>query len=228
MSTRLGGKGPEWAWNVLGSMLLARNQDSFGAYFRGYQSANRYWDAPDGRRYWRGRFRDRPRPARRCRPAPGRLRRQAFPAVGVAHLLLQTELAYTTRTKMADGGRAESALAEWLPSVCIVSADQQKGCARRIPQRSSGRRQIHRAMPRPSRGRPGPRAELADVLYSGIPARDAGGPSSMVADNSSSLTSQDRRPRQAWGAQKDVGCAVADQRSGPARRLSGSAAIGAF
>ncbi len=37
-------------------MLLARNPDSFRAFFRGYPSANRYWDAPDGLRYWRGRF----------------------------------------------------------------------------------------------------------------------------------------------------------------------------
>jgi hypothetical protein len=29
------GKGPEWAWNVLSSMLLAKNPDSFKAYFRG-------------------------------------------------------------------------------------------------------------------------------------------------------------------------------------------------
>src|SRR4051794_2650710 len=43
---------PEWAWNVLSSMLLVRNPDSFKAYFRGYQSATPYWDAPDGRRYW--------------------------------------------------------------------------------------------------------------------------------------------------------------------------------
>jgi hypothetical protein len=50
------GKGPEWAWNVLSAMLLAQNPASFRAYFRGYPSANRYWDAPDGRRYWRGRF----------------------------------------------------------------------------------------------------------------------------------------------------------------------------
>ena len=28
----------------------------FRAYFRGYQRPNRYWDAPDGRRYWRGRY----------------------------------------------------------------------------------------------------------------------------------------------------------------------------
>lgn len=50
------GQGPEWAWNVLSSMLLARNAGSFRAYFRGYPSANRYWDAPDGLRYWRGRY----------------------------------------------------------------------------------------------------------------------------------------------------------------------------
>jgi hypothetical protein len=37
-------------------MLGAGNPDSFRAYFRGYQSANRYWDAPDGLRYWRGGF----------------------------------------------------------------------------------------------------------------------------------------------------------------------------
>jgi hypothetical protein len=37
-------------------MLLASNPDSFKAYFRGYPSANRYWDAPDGLRYWRGGF----------------------------------------------------------------------------------------------------------------------------------------------------------------------------
>lgn len=49
-------KGPEWAWNVLSSMLLGSNPASFRAYFRGYQQANRYWDAPDGLRYWRGRF----------------------------------------------------------------------------------------------------------------------------------------------------------------------------
>jgi len=50
------GKGPEWAWNVLSSMLLAKNPDSFRAYFRGYNPAHRYWVAPDGLRYWRGRY----------------------------------------------------------------------------------------------------------------------------------------------------------------------------
>jgi len=67
------GQGPAWAWNVLSSMLLASNPDSFRAYFRGYQSANRYWDAPapDGLRYWRGRFEiDRGRPDGGGRPKP--------------------------------------------------------------------------------------------------------------------------------------------------------------
>jgi hypothetical protein len=41
---------PQQAWNVLSSMLLARNPQSFRAFFRGYKSANRYWDAPDGMR----------------------------------------------------------------------------------------------------------------------------------------------------------------------------------
>ncbi len=48
------GKGPAWAWDVVSTMLQAKNPDSFRAYFRGYPSANRYWDAPDGRRYWGG------------------------------------------------------------------------------------------------------------------------------------------------------------------------------
>jgi hypothetical protein len=47
-------RSPRWAWDVLSTMLRAGNPDSFRAYFRGYQTANRYWDAPDGLRYWRG------------------------------------------------------------------------------------------------------------------------------------------------------------------------------
>lgn len=30
--------------------------NAYRAFFRGYQSANRYWEAPDGQRYWRSRF----------------------------------------------------------------------------------------------------------------------------------------------------------------------------
>jgi hypothetical protein len=48
-------KSPAEAWFVVEAMIRL-NPDSYRAYFRGYQSANRYWDAPDGLRYWRGRF----------------------------------------------------------------------------------------------------------------------------------------------------------------------------
>ena len=33
-------------------MLKAANADTYRAYFRRYRSPNRYWDAPDGQRYW--------------------------------------------------------------------------------------------------------------------------------------------------------------------------------
>ena len=49
------GKSPEQAWYVLESMIRL-SPKSYRAFFRGYQSANKYWEAPDGRRYWRGRF----------------------------------------------------------------------------------------------------------------------------------------------------------------------------
>jgi len=40
------------AYAVVERMLKASNPESYRAYFRGYQSPNRYWEAPDGRRYW--------------------------------------------------------------------------------------------------------------------------------------------------------------------------------
>ena len=40
------------AYAVVERMLKAGNPESYRAYFRGYQSPNRYWEAPDGRRYW--------------------------------------------------------------------------------------------------------------------------------------------------------------------------------
>lgn len=45
-------KAPDWAWNALEAMVR-RNPHSYRAYFRGYTTPNRYWDAPDGQRYWR-------------------------------------------------------------------------------------------------------------------------------------------------------------------------------
>lgn len=40
------------AWAVLETMVKPVNPASYRAYFRGYQSPNRYWEAPDGLRYW--------------------------------------------------------------------------------------------------------------------------------------------------------------------------------
>jgi hypothetical protein len=49
------GKSPEQAWYVVEAMIRL-SPHAYRAFFRGYRSANRYWEAPDGRRYWRGRF----------------------------------------------------------------------------------------------------------------------------------------------------------------------------
>ncbi len=48
-------KSPAWAWYALDAMIRD-SPDSHLAYFRGYQRPNRYWDGPDGLRYWRTRF----------------------------------------------------------------------------------------------------------------------------------------------------------------------------
>jgi hypothetical protein len=37
---------------VVEHMLKGANPETYRAYFRGYRSPNRYWDAPDGQRYW--------------------------------------------------------------------------------------------------------------------------------------------------------------------------------
>lgn len=48
-------KSPRWAWDVLNAMVKGSNPETYRAYFRGYQTPNRYWEAPDGLRYWRTR-----------------------------------------------------------------------------------------------------------------------------------------------------------------------------
>ena len=48
-------KSPLWGWCGLDAMIRD-SPDSYIAYFRGYQRPNRYWDGPDGLRYWRTRF----------------------------------------------------------------------------------------------------------------------------------------------------------------------------
>lgn len=46
-------KSPAWAWRALDAMVSSHNPDTYKAYFRGYPTPNRYWEAPDGLRYWR-------------------------------------------------------------------------------------------------------------------------------------------------------------------------------
>lgn len=46
---------PDWAWFALDA-TIRHSLQSYLAYFRGYQRPNRYWDGPDGLRYWRTRF----------------------------------------------------------------------------------------------------------------------------------------------------------------------------
>lgn len=48
-------KSPEQAWYVVEAMTRL-SPNTYRAFFRGYQSTNRYWPAPDGQRYWRFRF----------------------------------------------------------------------------------------------------------------------------------------------------------------------------
>jgi hypothetical protein len=50
------GKSDPLQYAVLEAMVRPDNPESYRAYFRGYQSANRYWEAPDGLRYWSTRF----------------------------------------------------------------------------------------------------------------------------------------------------------------------------
>jgi hypothetical protein len=49
-------KSDRLAYAVVERMLKASNPESYRAYFRGYQTPNRYWEAPDGRRYWLTKF----------------------------------------------------------------------------------------------------------------------------------------------------------------------------
>lgn len=48
-------RSPAWAWYALDAMIR-QSRYSYLAYFRGYQRPTRYWDGPDGLRYWRIRF----------------------------------------------------------------------------------------------------------------------------------------------------------------------------
>ena len=100
---------PEQAWFVVEAMIRL-SPKSYRAFFRGYQSANRYWEAPDGRRYWRGRFEiDR----WDASDTEG-LRRRDEGAHAIkdwmARAGLRTALATTSRAPTASGGPARSSL----------------------------------------------------------------------------------------------------------------------
>lgn len=45
-------KSPHASWLAV-DWMLGHSADSYRAYFRGYPRPNRYWDGPDGMRYWR-------------------------------------------------------------------------------------------------------------------------------------------------------------------------------
>jgi hypothetical protein len=45
-------RSPAWAWDRLEAMVRT-GPGGYLAYFRGYRRPNRYWEAPDGLRYWR-------------------------------------------------------------------------------------------------------------------------------------------------------------------------------
>ena len=45
----------ERAWYIVEAMIRLSPR-TYRAFFRGYDRTNRYWEAPDGNRYWRSRF----------------------------------------------------------------------------------------------------------------------------------------------------------------------------
>ena len=47
---------PLGPFDIVDAILRSGNPDTYRAYFRGYQRPNRYWEAPDGLRYWPTRF----------------------------------------------------------------------------------------------------------------------------------------------------------------------------
>lgn len=90
-------KSPAWAWYALEAMIRL-HPDSYRAYFRGYPYPNRYWEAPDGLRYWRGRFEidratpDSVEPPRRVDQGAKPIKDWAGPPhapVGYGHLYVQ-------------------------------------------------------------------------------------------------------------------------------------------
>jgi hypothetical protein len=75
------------AYHVVEVMLTAKNDKTYRAFFRGYPSPNRYWDAPDGQRKLVDSPDDQPVLAQERRAAPPRRpRRQGDRGLGRRHL----------------------------------------------------------------------------------------------------------------------------------------------
>ena len=99
-------KSPPWAWYALEAMIRL-HPDSYRAYFRGYPSVNRYSEAPDGLRYWRGRFEiNRATPESVSRRAAS-TRAPSRSRTGTARRGLRADWASTSRTGRASGGGFE-------------------------------------------------------------------------------------------------------------------------
>jgi hypothetical protein len=47
----VGKRTPERAWRIVEAMIKL-SPHHYKAFFQGYKAANRYWEAPDGKRYW--------------------------------------------------------------------------------------------------------------------------------------------------------------------------------
>lgn len=71
-------RSPGASWFALDAMIRLSPR-SYRAYFRGYQSPNRYWEAPDGMRYWRTPFE-----LNRCEPSTAEVRRVDHGATPIA------------------------------------------------------------------------------------------------------------------------------------------------
>ncbi len=93
------------AYRVVEHMLKAANPDTYRAYFRGYRSPNRYWDAPDGQRYWLTRMM-----INRCwptasSPCASLAMEPSRSKTGAARPGLRTASASTRKARKASGGR---------------------------------------------------------------------------------------------------------------------------
>ena len=123
--------------------------DSFRAFFRNYQTANRYWDAPDGRRYWRGRFeidRGQPDDVGQRRVGEGGQAAKAWDGPQLA----PDGIGLYEQGRKGRWWPTEAALASGFQPCAWCEQTNRKRGDRRDPQGSASRRRIHRGPPRRS------------------------------------------------------------------------------